>query len=131
MKTVSQAIKNVKSTINFAANDFLYDVINLLEDSELTSDDVVDQYDLYNELDYDGSLHGLIDGAIDIYSYDLRKWSLDNYNFIEDAIEEGLCEGVSDFHKLIQAGQYVANREEMESCIEIVWDAIEDELEDE
>ena len=61
-----------------------------------------DCHDLYEHLDYDGSVHWLIDGAIEIYYYDLRKWAVDNWAYVEDAMSEGLTEGVTDYHKLIQ-----------------------------
>ena len=51
----------------------------------------------------------LSDSMIDIYYYDLRAWSVDNYGYIEDAISEGLTNMENpDFHKMIQSGQYLA-----------------------
>lgn len=51
----------------------------------------------------------LADSKVDIYYYDLRKWSVDNYNYIEDAISEfGVDTKNPDFHKMIQMGQYLA-----------------------
>jgi len=82
------------------------DIQDLIKEKQLNLSDYDDQYELRDALDYDGSLHGLIDSAIDIYYYDLRKWSVENYEHIEEAIEDGLAEGVTDFHKLIQIGQY-------------------------
>ena len=76
-----------------------------------------DAWELYEHLDYSGGVHEIIDSYIDIYNYDLRKWAVDNYRFVEDAIAEGMCEGVSDYHKLIQAGQYMHLREESEQFI--------------
>lgn len=88
----------------------------------------LESYDLHDKLDYDGSLHNLIDGRIDIYYYDLRQWSVDNYNYVEDAISEGLCEGVSDFHALIQAGQYVKLSEDMRAEVDNLTSIINDLL---
>jgi hypothetical protein len=81
-----------------------------------------DAWELYEHLDYDGSIHELIDSSIDIYYYDLRKWAVDNWQFVEDAIEEGLCEGVSDYHKLIQAGQYLSLREDAQRYVEELYE---------
>ena len=54
----------------------------------------------------------LSDAMIDIYNYDLRKWAVDNYEYIEDAMDELGVPSPFDFHKAIQAGQYIAyNRE--------------------
>ena len=58
----------------------------------------------------------LSDSKVDIYYYDLRKWSVDNYNYIEDAISEfGIDEKNPDFHALISQGQYYAYSNEF--CI--------------
>ena len=46
------------------------------------------------------------DSSVDIYYHGLRQWAVENYQYIEEAMEEGLCEGVTDFHELIQRGQY-------------------------
>lgn len=84
----------------------------------------IDDYDechgLYEALDYDGSLHMLIDGMIDLVYYDLRKWAVDNYDKIEAAVDEGLVDLSSDFdfHKLIQIGQYVAYSEQCNEELE-------------
>lgn len=78
-----------------------------------------DDDDLYNVLDHNGLLHAHIDSMIDIYFYDLRKWAVDNYNYIDEAIDEGITED-NDFHQLIQSGQYIYYRKEMsELCTEI------------
>lgn len=90
----------------------------LIEYKEIDINEIDDSYELREELDYDGSLHELIDGMIDIYNYDLRKWSVDNYEYVEQAIDEGLCEGTSDFHKLIQCGQYVYYTEQANEALE-------------
>lgn len=98
------------------------DVVDLMEE-KLNGDERLEQaHDLYDLLEYDGSLHELIDMSIDIYYFDLRKWSVDNYAYIEDAMEEGLLEGVTDFHKLIQGGQYVAARQEMYQVVEEIFE---------
>ena len=70
-------------------------------------------------IDYDGRLHEIIDGMIDIYYYDLRKWAVDNYHFIDDAIGEGLTEG-NDFHASIQSGQYVCYQREIYANLDLL-----------
>lgn len=60
----------------------------------------------------------LSDSMIDIYYYDLRKWSVENYDYIEQAIEEfGVDTKNPDFHKMIQMGQYVAYSSEFYAMI--------------
>jgi hypothetical protein len=83
------------------------DIKDLLLNNIDKTDEFDDAHELYEHLDYDGSVHEIVDGAIDIYYYDLRKWCVNNYDYIERGLEEGFCEGVTDFHKLIQIGQYV------------------------
>ena len=75
--------------------------------AELKQDsDCVDMQDIIDSMDYSGELHEIIDGQIDIYYYDIRKWAVDNWEFCEEAVDEGLTDG-SDYHAMIQAGQYV------------------------
>ena len=103
------------------------DIKDLIKEKSLNLSDFTDQYDLRDTLDYDGSLHELIDSAIDIYYYDLRKWAVDNYDEIEEAMEEGLAEGVTDFHKLIQIGQYNYLVKEADFMIGCIWDDFQSE----
>ncbi len=84
------------------------DIKDLIERTLEGDESFSNVWELYEHLDYDGALHHLIDGSIDIYDYDIRKWAVGNWHFVEEAMEEGLCEGVTDYHKLIQAGQYVS-----------------------
>lgn len=102
-------------------------ILDLIEYKNINIADFDDAYELQEELDYDGSLHELIDGNIDIYNYDLRQWAVDNYEYVEEAIAEGLCEGETDFHKLIQAGQYVYFREQANEAIEKIFNEFEPE----
>jgi hypothetical protein len=75
-------------------------------------------HDLYEYLNEGGEIDSIIDSSIDIYYYDLRKWAVDNYDWIDEAIDEGLCEGVTDFHKLIQCGQWLALNNEAREIVE-------------
>ena len=91
---------------------------------DLKEENINNYYDLIEFLDYDGSLHEKIDYCIDIYSYDLRKWAVDNWEYVERAIEEGLVNTENfDYHKAIQSGQYLFYQEEF-------YQTIEDEFED-
>jgi len=103
---------------------------DLIEYKELDITDYADEHDLYDELDYDGSVHELVDGMIDIYYHDIRKWAVDNWEYVEDAMAEGLCEGVNDYHKLIQVGQYVYYREQANEAIEEVFKELTEQVEE-
>ena len=86
---------------------------------------------LYNLIDFieedindNGAIDELIDCYISIYYYHLRLWAVDNYNYIEDALEEF---GTSkDYHKDIQMGQYMFYREEIYNCIDEMIEHIRD-----
>ena len=95
----------------------------------IDNDDVLaDSHDLYEHLDYSGGVHEIIESNIDIYYYDLRKWAVDNYGYIEQALEEGLAEGETDFHKLIQCGQFVQLTEQAHEYIEELFEEFDGKL---
>ena len=81
--------------------------------------------------DEDGNYIGdiiteLSDSKIDCYYYDLRKWAVDNYNYIEDAISEfGVDTKNPDFHKMIQQGQFYAFNNEFYILVSDFKDYIE------
>ena len=84
------------------------EILDLIEEKNIDLAELNDAYELEEELNHDGSIDDLIDSNIDIYNYDLRKWAVDNYEYIEDAIAEGLVDTDDfDFHKAIQSGQYL------------------------
>ena len=106
------------------------DIQNLIDEEtieEIKSGEISDCWDLYNKLDYNGSIHEIVDSSIDVYYHNLRDWVVDNYNYVEAAMSEGLCEGVTDFHKLIQCGQYMYYREQANEAIEEIFEEIEGE----
>lgn len=78
-------------------------------------------WNLYEEIDYNGSLHEIIDGMIDIYYYDLRRWAVDNWEYIELANEEGINGETTDYHKQIQGGQYMYYQEQANEIIEEIF----------
>jgi hypothetical protein len=104
------------------------DILDLLERNTEKGQVFAEAYDLYEHLDDDGSIHEIIDSHIGLYCYDLRKWAVDNYGYIEEALEEGLAEGVTDFHKLIQCGQYVQLTEQAHRYIEELYEELDGKL---
>ena len=124
-----------KFNINEIVKGFDY-TGEFLDKSDLS--DLLSNYDFNNkdELlsylnDEDGNYIGdnitsLADSKIDICNYDLRKWSVDNYNYIEDAISEfGINTDKPDFHQMIQRGQYYAYSNEFYSLVDEFKDYIE------
>ena len=105
--------------------DDLKDLIS----EKLTGDETfTDSWDLYEALDYDGSVNELIDSNIDIYYYQLRQWAVDNWAYVEDAISEGLTDGCTDYHKLIQWGQYMQLSEEASDAVEELFTELDGEV---
>ena len=89
----------------------------LKQDNEMC---YIEIHDIIDSMDYSGALHEIIDNQIDIYYYDLRQWAVDNWEYCEEAINEGLTDG-SDYHAMIQAGQYVYYQEKAYEYIEILF----------
>ena len=104
------------------------EILDLIEEKNIDLAELNDAYELEDELNHDGSINDLIDSNIDIYNYDLRKWAVDNYEYVEDAIAEGLVDTSDfDFHKAIQSGQYLKLREEANELIEEIFNEFEPE----
>ena len=89
-------------------------------------DDLLDSQEFsdFNELikwldDNSGDkISELSDSMVDIYYYDLRQWSLNNYDYIEEAVKEfGYDSKNFDFHNIIQLGQYYAYNNEFYEMI--------------
>ncbi len=109
---------------NTMYNDtFTSDVVHELEDH--LDSEVEDSHDLYELLDCRGVLHEFIDSAIDIYNHILRQWAVDNYEYIEQALEDGICAGITDFHDLIKLGQYHMYQQEMYQCVEDIFNILD------
>ena len=94
---------------------------NLLNVSELKAD-------IHNDLgefgdnfcDYSGHhyicdvISEIADNNIDIYYADLFEWCKSNYEYVEEAIAQGLCDLQNpDIPKMIQAGQYEYNSQDL------------------
>lgn len=61
----------------------------------------------------------IADSNIDVYTYDLLKWLPDNYEWVEEAISQGLCNmSEPDIPKMIMAGQYEKYSSELYECLE-------------
>ena len=91
--------------------------------SIMEAGETVDMYEITGLMDYSGELHEIIDGNIDIYNYDLRVWAVDNYEYCEEAIAEGLTSG-GDYHQMIQAGQYVKYQQDANEYIQQLFEEL-------
>jgi hypothetical protein len=57
------------------------------------------------------------DIMVDIYYYTLREWAVDNYGYIEEAVDAFGIGEKFDFHGVIQQGQYLAYTQEMNELV--------------
>jgi len=74
----------------------------------------------------DDAINELSDAKIDIYNHDLRVWAVNNYDYIEEAVEEyGFDYKTFDFHKLIQLGQFYAYNMEFYTLKNLFLDYLE------
>ena len=56
----------------------------------------------------------IADSHIDFYTYNLFEWAKTNYEWIEEAIAQGLCDTSNpDILKMLQAGQYEQNTNDL------------------
>ena len=91
---------------------------DLITESIDKDQDFETAYCLYEALDYSGSVHEIIDSNVDVYHYDLRKWAVDNWHFIDEAREMGFISENADYHQCIQSGQFLAFEQEAHQHIE-------------
>jgi hypothetical protein len=112
-KTLLELLKEYKINV---VHDDLYRYIELSN-----SPDADELEEIHDTIDDNGQVHEYVDGLIDIYYYDLRVWAIHNFHRIQDAMEEGLAGGITDFHELIQCGQYHAYDQE-------VWEEINEAM---
>lgn len=91
-------LKFDEAVVDFVTNDRLFEELEL-EDYNYIEENNLSGY----ASDY---IHELADGRVSIYYYNIRKWAVDNWEHVEDAMNEGLAEGITDYHQLIQTGQY-------------------------
>ena len=86
------------------------DLVDFVTDDHLFTELELEDYNDIEENNLSGYpsdyIHELADGRVDIYYYNIRKWAVDNWEHVEDAMNDGLAEGITDYHQLIQTGQY-------------------------
>jgi hypothetical protein len=103
--------------------DIKEQILELIKYKEIDLNDFTDSHELMEKLDYDGSLHELIDSNIEIYNRPLRLWAVDFYEYVERAIDEGLVDTSNfDYHAAIQSGQYVYFQELANEAIEEIFE---------
>lgn len=56
----------------------------------------------------------IADNNVDIYTYDLFEWAKRNYEWVEEAIAQGLCDTSNpDIPRMLIAGQYEQNTHDL------------------
>ena len=97
------------------------EILNAITELGIDAAKVGNYHELYEELNYNGTIHEIVDAHIDIYYYDLRKWAVDNWEYVEQANEEGIGSNGIDYHKDIQAGQYLKFEQDAVEIIEEIY----------
>mgnify|MGYP000580157884 CR=1 FL=1 len=107
---INEIVKGFEYNGEFLDKNDLWDLINFRGGK---FEDINELKDYFNDDDLNDFINELSDSKVDIYNYDLRKWAVDNYAYIEIAVDEfGIDQKSFDFHKLIMSGQYYAFSEE-------------------
>ena len=116
-------LSDLLSNYDFNTKD---ELLSYLNDEDENDEDENDEDGNYIGNYIGDFITELSDSKIDICNYDLRKWAVDNYNYIEDAISEfGVNTDKPDFHQMIQRGQYYAYSNEFYSLVDEFKDYIE------
>ena len=103
---INEIIKGFEYNGEFLDKNDLLDLINFRGGN---FEDINELKDYFNNDELYDFINELSDSKIDLYNYDLRKWAVDNYACIENAVDEfGIDKKSFDFHKLIMMGQYSA-----------------------
>ncbi len=114
---------NVQKVLNEFESDFKGEIIEVIT-YNFTENSLLDLISfLEDEINDNGAIDEVIDRQIDIYYYDLRKWFVDNFDYVDQAIEEF---GKSDdIHKDIQMGQHLYYSELVNECVNDIIEFIE------
>tara|TARA_R110000787_G_scaffold25179_1_gene70840 strand:- start:152 stop:490 length:339 start_codon:yes stop_codon:yes gene_type:complete len=103
------------------------EILEAIKDLQVNISDIDNGQELYEELDYDGRMHEIIDGNIDIYYHDLREWAVKNWDWVEEANSEGLGTNGADYHKDIQAGQFMELSEKAYLLVDEIFEELKTE----
>ena len=103
-------------------------ILELIKYKELDLSDYVGCHDLYEALEYDGSLHELIDGSVDIYTRNLWQWAADNYEYVDQALDEGLADASNGILSCLSAGQYIQLQEQANEALEEIFTEYQESL---
>jgi hypothetical protein len=113
---------NVRKVLNGFECDYKDELLEVI-DYDFDDNSLNEFIDyLEDSINDSGAIDEVIDRQIDIYYYDLRKWFVDNFDYVDQAIDEfGKAE---DIHKDIQMGQYLYYSELIYECISDMVDFI-------
>ncbi len=96
---------NVQKVLSGFEDDYKTEILEVIEynfDDNGLSKLISFLQDTIND---NGAIDEMIDNKIDIYYHNLRQWFVDNYDYVDQAVDEfGKSE---DIHKDIQMGQYL------------------------
>jgi len=119
---VKDYLKKIESKIsnsNELKIDILEKINNDFEDKKEEEFKYDEWIEYLEEIDEDGHMYEIVDAAIGCSNYSLRVWAVDNYIWIREAMED-LCNGETDFHKIIMSGQFVYYSSMKDEIIELL-----------
>lgn len=98
------------------------DVLSCKEEVKNSLGDYGDQFCNYSDYQYICDVISEIsDSNVDIFYYDLFEWCKENFEYVEKAIGEGLCDlSNPDIPKMIQAGQYTKIQQDLYNNLDAI-----------
>lgn len=121
MITVTEILEMLDISIDNDIIEEITDSISLAIDDKLKEEL---KY-TFDTIDDNGQIHERIDSNIDTYYADLWKWAGENWTYIDDAIDAGLCNPSNGIISYIQAGQYQQISEEVWEIISNIQSELE------
>ena len=115
---------NIAKVLDGFKSDYSIELIDII--SNFNGQSLDELMAFIEDINDNGSIDELIDSKIDIYNHTLREWAVDNYGYIEDAVDEFGVQMPFDFHKVIQMGQYMQLSEDINKEIEGIKEYIQD-----
>ena len=98
------------------------DVLSCKEEVKNSLGDYGDQFCNYSGYQYICDvIFKIPDSNVDISYYDLFDWCKENFEYVEEAIGEGLCDLYNpDIPKMIQAGQYIKIQQDLYNNLDAI-----------
>ena len=99
------------------------DILEALKELDIVVTEYADADGVESMLAHNGRLNEIIESKVDIYYYDRRAWAVENWEWVEEAIDAGHVDTSNiDYHDAIEAGQYLFWSEKARWSIDIIFE---------